>query len=171
MVSIQSCCEKRSQSIVVWAVWRPLQSLAQLLRWCCWKRRRRGLRDTVSTASISCPTFFSVFDWKRCTPNWHYFGWEGFQYISSPTNVALHLPTHPTDDLAPNHVEDISRTTKTQTAHLSDIISMSAVIPPTDVHRHIVLVVHEWYAVWVYLAPPAPLATGLPGSLPMPLAC
>lgn len=82
--------------------WRSLQSLAQLLRWCCWKRRR-GLvgdiprtsmniheRDIVSTASISCPTFFSaanltvvlcssssVFDWKRCT----HFGCEGFQYI------------------------------------------------------------------------------------------
>ena len=94
VVSIQSCCEKRSQPIVVWAVWRPLQSRAQLLRWCCWKRRRRGLWDTVSTASISCPTFFSVFDWTRCTPNWHYFGWEGFQYILSPTNVALHSPTN-----------------------------------------------------------------------------
>ena len=142
--------------IVVLGRWRSLQSLAQLLRWCCWKRRR-GLvgdiprtsmniheRDIVSTASISCPTFFSaanltvvlcssssVFDWKRCT----HFGCEGFQYMYLLPMWRFFLqPTHPTDDLSKPRWGWPWPKPKQLTCQIW-YDSMSTMIPPTNIRK------------------------------------
>ena len=136
--------------------WRSLQSLAQLLRWCCWKRRR-GLQIYHEHPWTSMNGILCL---QPASPVQHFLALLILRLFYAPAalfstgNNALTLVAK---DFSTFISYEHPKSSPDSPVRLSDmILSLPWFLPRTSSNIH---------------KEPAPLATGLPGSLPMPSAC